>query len=333
MTIAGRQVEALSLAEGFMEAQVLFTLNELGVFDRLAESARTADDLAGEIGAQRDPLERLLNAGVALGLLRLGGPAYSNSEAAGSVLVSGAPGYLGDWMRWMGRLAGRFQRLAHSVRTGEPADDPMLHLGGDPEFTRDFIMGMHDYAQVRGSEVTSYVDLGGVERLIDVGGGPGTYAIEFARKWPQLHVTVFDLPSVVGFADANIRAAGLQDRVTTVAGNYLADDLGHGYDAALLSDVLHQEDADMALEVLRRVHGAIRAGGRLVVQGMFLNEDRVSPRWPTLASLIMLVSYGAGRIYTVEETMRMVEEAGFRSPRFEPMSLGNVNSLVLAGRP
>jgi precorrin-6B methylase 2 len=333
LRIGRRQVEALQIGEGFLEAHVLFALNTLDVFDHLAEGPRTADELAAELGVDADPLSRLLNAGVAAGLLSLADGRYANSDLVGTVLVSGSEGHLRDWMRWLARLAERFSGLADAVRTRKPVVDPSLHLGSDPDLTRDFIMAMHDYARLRGSEVVSYLDLAGASRLIDVGGGPGTYAILFARAWPDLEVTVFDLPDVVPLAKENCRTAGVGDRVRVVAGSYLEDELGEGFDVAFVSDVLHQESREAAVEVLRRVWRAIRPGGRLVVQGMHLNEDRVSPRWAAMASLIMLVLYGTGRMYTVAETVDMVEEAGFRSPEHVPMSLLNVNSLILAERP
>jgi SAM-dependent methyltransferase len=332
-SVGRRQVEALQVAEGFLDSHVLFALAELEVFDRLAAGPRDGDELAAETGTKAEPLTRLLNAGVALGLLSLEDGRYANSDFAQDVLPAGAPGHLGDWIRWMARLGERFPRLAESVRTGQPVEDPRLHLGGDPAFTREFVMGMHDYARLRGREVVDRVDLSDARRMIDVGGGPGTYAALFARAWPDLQVTLFDLPEVVAIAQENLLAEGLGDRVRTVAGSYLQDDLGEGYDAAFLSDVLHQEDPETAVSVLRRVHDALRPGGRVVVQGMYLNEDKVSPRWPALVSLILLVTYGAGRVYTVGESIRMLEAAGFRRPEHRRMSLLNVNSLVIAERP
>ena len=333
LSIGRRQVEALQVAEGFFEAQVLFALNALDVFNHLANGPRTAEEVASEIRVQADPLARLLNAGVVAGLLTLTDGRFSNSPLSESVLLSDSKGHLRDWMRWLARLADRFGRLPEAVRTGKPPVDPSRHLGGDPELTRDFIMAMHDYARLRGSEVVEHLDLSDASSLIDVGGGPGTYAILFAQAWPNLQVTAFDLPDVVPLAEENCRAAGVGDRVRTVAGSYLEDDLGEGFDVAFVSDVLHQESRETAVEILRRVWRAVRPGGRLVVQGMHVNEDRVSPRWPVLASLIMLVLYGEGRMYTIAETVDMVEEAGFRSPEHVRMSLLNVNSLILAERP
>ena len=326
------QIEALGVAEGFFESQVLFSVVELGVFELLAEAPRTLDQLAGDIPADPGALERLLNAAVAIGLLVLDERRYFNGPLSERVLVSGRPGYLGNWMRLMSRWMKNWTHLTESVRTGKPAQDPWLHLGKDPDYTRDFILGMHDYALLRGSEIVEYLDFGGGLRLLDLGGGPGTYAIHFAQRWPDLRVTVFDLPDVVRIAAENARAGGVEEQVSTEAGNYHEEEVGTGYDVAFISDVLHQEDPDTCRMILQKAYRALKPGGRLVVQGMFLNEDRTSPRWPLMHSLVLLLAYGGGRAYTVNETLGFMEEAGFRDGRVQRMSLLNVNSLILGDK-
>jgi SAM-dependent methyltransferase len=325
-----QQIAALQIAEAYFASQTLFSLNELGVFRLLAERPQTAAELASVIGAPQDPLERLLNAGVAVRLLTVEQGVYRNSLLAESVLIPGRRGYVGNWLRLMSRWMKAWTNLTETVRTGRPAVEPSLFLGGDVAFTRDFIKGMEDYASLRGSEIVQHLELGGGGHLLDVGGGPGTYAILFARRWADLQVTVFDLPEVVAIAEERIAAAGVAAQVSTKAGNYHRDDLGEGYDVLFLSDVLHQESPAAAEALLAKAYRALKPGGQLIVQAMFLNEDRVSPRWPVMHSLILLSVYGGGRAYTVEETKRMTEQVGFDNCRHKRMSLLNVNSLLVA---
>lgn len=331
-SLVRRQIELLKTAEGFFGAQILFTANELGVFALLAEAARSVEQLAPAVRANRDFLERLLNACVALKLLTLRDGIYANADLARDVLVPDGPGYLGNWLRLLSRWMKVWASLTETVRTGLPAEDPRISLGGDPDYTRDFVLGMHDYAQLRGREIVRYLDLAGGLRLIDVGGGPGSYAVLFANEWPDLHVTVFDLPAVVPIAQQHAADAGVADRVSVRAGSYLDDELGSEYDVVFLSDTLHQEDPDVCELILRKAYRALRPGGEVVVQAMFLNEDRVSPRWPAVYSLILALIYG-GRAYTVAETVELIERAGFVQPEHRRMSLVNVNSLVTARKP
>jgi cyclopropane fatty-acyl-phospholipid synthase-like methyltransferase len=233
----------------------------------------------------------------------------------------------------MGRWLHLWSALPDSVRSGQPAEDPWLHLGKDPAYTREFALAMEDYARLRGSEIVKHLDLSGAQRLLDLGGGPGAYAVLFASRWPDLRITVFDLPEIAQIAAERIAAAGLAGRIAIRGGNYEVDDIGSGYDVVFLSDTLHQETPEGAERLLQRAAAALRPGGKLVVQGMFLNDDQVSPRWPVVLSLILLLFQGGGRTYTVAETIRQIERAGFQNCEHRQMSLLNVNSLVMADRP
>jgi 2-polyprenyl-3-methyl-5-hydroxy-6-metoxy-1,4-benzoquinol methylase len=332
-SVVRRQIELLDTAHGYFGSQVLFTANELGVFGELADGPRTANRLAQSLEADEDALERLLNACVALELLALDGGVYANTPLADQVLVPDREGYLGNWLRLMSRWMSAWTDLTETVRTGRPAHDSQLHLGGDPEQTREFLLGMDDYARLRGSEIVRYLDFGGGLELIDVGGGPGSYAILFAKTWPDLNVTVFDLPGVIPIAQKHAEEAGVGDRVSVTPGNYYEDEFGSGYDVVFLSDTLHQESPEVCELILQKAQRALRPGGRIVVQAMFLNEDRVSPRWPVMHSLIMILIYGGGRAYTVQETAELMEQAGFVECEHQRMSLLNVNSLITARKP
>jgi O-methyltransferase domain/Dimerisation domain len=328
-----RQIELLKTAEGFFDAQILFTANELGVFGGLAEAPRSSSDLAQATGADHDALVRLLNGCVAIGLLRLDGDRYANADLAQEVLVPGRPGYLGNWLRLLSLWMSKWASLTETVRSGQRADVPLPHLGDDPDYTRDFVLGMDDYARMRGAEIVRYLDFNGARELIDIGGGPGSYAVIFVNEWPDLHATVFDLPDIVPFAERRAQEAAVADRISIKPGNYYEDEFGSGYDVAFLSDTLHQESPEACEMILKKAYRSLRPGGQIVVQAMFLNEDHVSPRWPVVLSLNLLLIYGGGRSYTVGETVSLIERAGFVDCTHRRMSLLNVNSLITARKP
>ena len=331
--LARQQIQVLKITEGFHDSQILFALNELGVFATLQNGPRLLARLAAETGASEDGLERLLAAGVAQGLVALVDGTYANSELASAVLVAGRTGYLGNWLRFQSRYFKIWAGLKDAVLSGEPVADPMTFLGDDPEATREFVMAMDDYARLRGSEVVHHLDLAEASRVLDLGGGSGAYSILFAQRWPHLRITIFDLPGVLRIAAENCEAAGVTDRVDTVAGDFHRDELGDEFDVVFFSDALHQLAPADAELLLAKIDRALKPGGRLVVQGMFLGEDRVSPRWVTIVSLNMLLVYGSGRAYTVSETMGLLERAGFKDLEHRRMSLVGVNSLVIGYKP
>src|SRR5438874_1484616 len=83
-----------------------------------------------------------------------------------------------------------------------------LHLFADPEATCRFVLGMHNRIQGVARGLLPFLDFSGARRLLDVGGGPGTFAVLLAQKYPDLQVTVLDLPEVVSIARELIQEAG-----------------------------------------------------------------------------------------------------------------------------
>jgi ubiquinone/menaquinone biosynthesis C-methylase UbiE len=321
------------LAIGGWAAQALFAANELGVFELLRDGrSLTAAETAAELGTDEDSTARLLGALVATDLLVRDGDRFANGPAAEEYLVPGRPESLATWVALIGGWNQTFANLAESVRSGDPAEVPEEHLGQSPEYTRRFIVGMHDYAIGPGKELARHLDLRGRKRLLDPGGGPGTYSILLAEANPGLECVVFDLPEVVEIAREVIAEHGLEGRVSTVAGDYHSDGFPAGFDVALVSNTLHQEDWDTCVSILRKAHDALEPGGLGVVHAMFLNEHGDGPLWPALHNLLMLLVYRGGRAYSVEQTFAMLEEAGFRDPEVHRMSPFNAGSFVTAAR-
>ena len=59
--------------------------------------------------------------------------------------------------------------------------------------------------------------------LLDVGGGSGAHALGAVLRWPHLQAVVFDIPPVCEVAEEVIACHGLQQRVSTQAGDMWED--------------------------------------------------------------------------------------------------------------
>ncbi len=299
----------MELATAFQRSRPLLTAFELELFTALVSEPRTSDEVAGTIGADPRATDRLMNALVALGLLEKEDGHFRNSAPAAKFLVKGRPDYLGGlghtihlWTAW--------SRLTDVVRAGSPEG-----LGGtdqrDEDWLRPFIAAMHARASQGAGQVVAMLDLDGVSRVLDVGGGSGAYAMAFVRARRGIAVDVFDLPKVVPLTRMYARQEGLAAEVGTVEGNYLQDPLGEGYDLVFMSAVIHSlgpHDIEMLFGKAAR---ALRPGGQLVVQEFLMNEERTGPLWPALFALNMLVGTKAGDTYTESEVGGWMTRAGF----------------------
>ena len=105
-------------------------------------------------------------------------------------------------------------------------------------------------------------------------------------------------------------------------------DFGHEqYDLALLGNILHSEGEESSRSLLRRLHAALRPGGRAVILEFLPNDDRTGPPFPIFFALNMLLNTEHGNTFTLAEYTRWLREAGF--VRIETAAIGSHSPLVI----
>ena len=171
-------------------------------------------------------------------------------------------------------------------------------------------MGMHNLARQVAPRAAAHVDLGGCRRLLDLGGGPGTYAIYFCLENPGLNAVVADLPATRPYAEKNIAEYGLSGRISFTPVDYTAEKISGQYDAAWLSQILHGEGPENCRNSLRKTVAALIPGGKILVHEFILSNTRAAPLFPALFSLNMLVNTESGRAYSEQEITEMLSESG-----------------------
>lgn len=325
------------LSFGYWHAQPLFALTELKVFEHLAEvpadtPGPTASALCIALGIHADAGVALLHAGVALGLLKMRDGRLSNSELASRYLVARSPEGLTHWIKVMGRWSEPWTRLTEAVTRGQPVEPQSLRLGQDPAYLRDFILGMHEYARRSSAEVVAHFGLEECQTLIDVGGGAGTFSVAACERVPNLQVTLLDLPPVLEIAKELVNERGLKDRISLQSHDYRLNPFGSHCDALLFSQVLHQESPAVVLDMLHRARLALRPGGKVLIHGHFLDEDRSSPLFVTLHNLSARVLWEGGGSYTGQELVDLLSQAGFERPLLMPVK-ASATQVLQAFRP
>ncbi len=218
--------------------------------------------------------------------------------------------------------------LTEAVRTGHPAIEQALPDRGDQWF-RSFIAAMHDRARNQAALIAGMLDLSGVGRLLDVGGGSGAFSIAFAREAEGLRATVFDLPNVTALTREYVEREGLASRIDTRNGDYTRDDLGGGYDLVFLSAIVHSNSFEENRVLISKCAAALNRGGRLAVLDFVMDEDRTSPAMGAIFSLNMLVGTKSGDTYTESEIRGWLQLAGIEEISRTDTSFG---SSLLIGR-
>jgi len=302
---------------GFRASRVVLTANTYRIFDHL-KTPKTAAEIAQSIKTDPRATEILLDAVTSVGLLRKTGGTYRNTETAKKFLIADSPLYQGDMLRHADNLWTSWSGLDEVVRTGKPNRSGSRDYGS-------FIRAMHNNAVFRAKAVIDLLDLRNVTRALDLGGGPGTYSMELAKR--KISVTHFDLPEPVEIArklavDQKIR------NVYFVPGDFHTDDIGSGYDLVFISQILHSLSIPESISLIKKAKDALTPKGTIAIQEFLLEKDRAHPAAGALFSVNMLVNTPTGRSYTVEEMKGWLSKAGFTGIRKKVLG----ETVVVTGR-
>ena len=323
--------EIVELASAFYGSAVLFAALEKGLFAAVEKAEKgTCGEIAEATGCSPRGLRILLDACVAEGLLAKNGDAYSNTQAGRIALVPGGPADLSQAIKYNQDVYPAWGRLARFAETGRPAEAPSLHLGDDPERTRRFALAMRGRAMAIGRAVVPMVSLssgasdtmhpaaGG--RLLDLAGGPGTYAELIVRTNPGWTAVTVDVPAVSAVAAECVRAAGLADRIECRAGDYHSDEYEpSAYDAVTIFGALHQESPEAIVDILKRAARALKQGGSIFVLDMMTDETRTSPKFSALFAVNMALTAENGWVFSDAELKDWMREAGFEPGETRPV--------------
>lgn len=322
------------LALAYRSSAIFFAASDLDVFTHLSAGPLTAAEVAARCGSAAEPTRLMLESCADAGLLERDGDRFRNTPTTDWFLVRGGAAYLGDSLKYARDLYPAWGAFADLVKTGRPTMPPQTILGEDKAKTRAFVMAMHERAKGIGSVLPHHVDLRGRKRLLDIGGGPGTYAVGLCRQTPGLTATVLDRPGVLDVTRELIDAAGFADRVTLVPGDYLATPFGSGYDAALLSGMMHRETPDHVNLLLRKTFDALDPGGQIMVSDVFFDDDRKNtPPFTTSFALNMMVTSDHGSAHAKTEMERWMTANGFRGITMHEMPRPNPHTLILGIKP
>ncbi len=309
------------MLQSWRESRVVLTALELDVFTAIGVpagggSGAAAPEVARRIHADARGTDALLHALAAIGLLVKRGETFANGPLAARFLSGDSPQSRRAGMLHNANLWHRWTALTEVVRTGLPASRGPR----DDEDASTFIAAMHDNATARAPQLVAALDLSGVRRVLDVGGGSGAYSIAFARAVPGLVAVVLDQAEVVPLTARYAAEAGVSDRVTTRVGDLNADDFGTGYDLVLIAAICHMNDRAQNADLIRRAARALAPGGRLAVSDYVMSADRTAPKAGALFAINMLVNTRGGSNYTEADYAGWMRDAGLADPKRIPLT-------------
>lgn len=300
--------ELKNVCGAFRDARIVHVACDYKIFDELALGALDAAELAKRIRTNLRATELLCNALAGMGLLNKSNGCFINSETAKNYLVTSSPLYYGWIIKHSSQQWKSWGRLGDCLKTGEPVTSP-----SDGFDLEAFIMGMHSIVTARGDAelLSDKLGLEKTTKMLDVGGGPGTFPIGFCRRHKKLNAVVFDLPPAVAIARKNLtKFQDVADRISFAEGDYLATDLPRGFDMVFLSNVIHSNNEEQCAMLIKKSYQALNPGGRIVIKDHIMNEDLTLPAMGSSFAINMLL-HTNGRDYSFNEIKNWMTDAGF----------------------
>lgn len=308
----------MALTVAYWGAQALLTANRIGLFDACTGAGLPLDALSARLGTAPRPTELLLKSLVGLGMLEARDGLYRNTRLADFYLVSKSPAFMGNALRYSDNLYATWGELEKALREDRPPLQAESYLGADRKTTRDFVHGMHQRAMAAGRALVEIVDLGGRTRMLDVGGGPGTYASLFAKKHAQLRVQLLELPGVAEIAKEIVADMGCADRVTVLSGSYDDTAFPDGNDVVLISGVLHRESPAGCRALIAKAAASLVPGGLLVTSDVFADDGGATPVFAALFGINMMLTAPNGGVHSDADVGRWLGEAGIGEISIKP---------------
>ncbi|OBG14139.1 hypothetical protein A5765_11445 [Mycolicibacterium celeriflavum] len=334
----------LDLFLGMYYFQFLASAVELDLFTLLSRSpGLTREELAEHLKIENQPARILLLGCGAVGLLRKEGDRYFNTSGAERFFSKAHPANMVPAVRMANHIQFRpMARFAEALKANTnvglqeiPGSAPNLYmrLAENPPLEKIFHEMMSLVSFGTAAYLAETLDLSRHRTLLDVGGGEAVNATTLAGRWPDLHVTVLDLPTVAESTRARLSAQGMAERVTAVGGDCFAEELPAGFDAVLLSRFCSIWSEEKVRSLLAKAARALRPGASLYLIEALQDDDEMGPPFVAhLCAYFLTLASGEGMVRTWPEWVGWLEEAGFKSFSRRPLPGGMSEFLIEAVR-
>lgn len=277
---------------------------------------QTVEQVVAYLGFQERTSRVFLDVLSAIGLLRCENGLFRNTELSEQLLVRGRIADQRGAVALFDHLYLGCGTLEHTLKTGNPASREYGYFFGAG--TGSYPDDMDGSGFAPALLLGEFWDFSNARHVLDVGGCLGTTAHALAARYPNLRVTVLDLPEICERGKALSKQHPASDaRVTFHPGNFFDEDYPRGVDTICFVRILHDWSDKEALRLLEKAHAALQPGGRIVILET-LREGSEKASLTALIDLLMLLISPEGGLRTRVAMGKLLRTAGFRRVRTKP---------------
>ena len=203
-----------------------------------------------------------------------------------------------------------------ALQDRQPPDE-YQRLKSDPAYAARFTRAIYELHLSLAKELADTLDMSGLQRLMDLGGGSGVVSLELLRRYPQLTSVVVDLEHVCAAGREIAAENSLAERITYYPADFLIDELPVGFDLVLECDVGIYE-----LSLFRKIHAALKPGGHFVLVGPFAPREGVPPVGQELLTFLSTLKDPDFHFRGIESQQAILDAAGFEEFAMRALSEG-----------
>ena len=332
-----RQSELFDVVSGFVYSQILFACIELNLFSfpKLNSGGASLQELSEFTGLEHDEVRRLAEGAVALRLLEqcnqkfhLGdlGAALSINEGVQAMIRHHREFYK-DLQDPVSLLKNK-NKATNLSRYWDYAKSPDPKASGKANI-EPYSKLMSASQQMVSEEVLASVDFLPYRKLMDLGGGQGTFLTNIGEAFKHLDLVLFDLPEVANLAQEATKDSPAHYRMKFHGGSFFEGNLPKGCDLVTLVRIIHDHDDDKVKLLLDAVYEAIEPDCTLLICEP-MSAGGYSKKISDAYFNFYLHAMGSGRPRRPEEIIFMLENAGFSNIRQIKTRSPFVTSIISA---
>ena len=307
-----RATDLHHILAGFVYSQTLSASYKLGLLEYLKDRIATLEEIVSACDLEREAASTLVKAATAIDLLQEVEPnCWTLGELGAS--IHGNPG-VQSMLRHHDLLYRDMSDPAQLLRTREGAAlrGYWPYVDGDhtdPVAAARYSELMADSQHLIANHILDAIKLKSGERLLDVGGGTGTFARLASERFPGASTAVFDLPQVIAAISPRHRG-----EMQAISGNMFEDPIPKSFDTISLVRILHDHDDGPVDRLLSRCFDALPNGGQLIIAEPMAGTRNAEAIGHTYFGFY-LWAMGSGRPRTPKELKAALRRAGFHGIR------------------
>lgn len=321
-------VRLQNISYGHKQSAVLKAAVELDLFTKVSEGAATFTQVADALGMSELNAERLVVACAGIGLLEKQGQGYKNAPDVERFLVKGKPTYAGPWLIFAARDLDKWKNLKDYLTAEEPPRVLGMYESLTDDMAREYHEATYSVGLGAGFLFSRDVDMSHRHLILDLGGGSGAYCIAALQRYPNLEAIVMDFEPVTRMTKEFVAQWGLEDKISTLPGDFTADPFPSGVDVIIQASNLPQYNQEFLEKVLRKGFEALVPGGEYHVVGETLYDEKDGLMGPALWGIHEALFGSLGRAHSEKEVKTYLENVGFENVEINEFIPGSLSRIT-----